>query len=71
MYLPLKVGEHVKNRVISMCKLLWYAQMHNSDGRENIKYIMNEVVTTYDVMLEIQQTYIQLIVYEQRMRPTL
>ena len=69
--LPLEVDAHVEHRAMSGCKLLYYVQMHNGGERENIKYIIKEVFTTYNILVEIQHMFVQLMMHEQRMRPLL
>lgn len=50
--LPLENNEYTETSFICMNKLLWYAQMYDSAEKNNLKHVMNEVVTTFDVMQE-------------------
>ena len=51
--LPLECDEYILKPFYCTFKLLWYAHMYDEYEVNNLKHVMNEVVTTYDVMSEI------------------
>ena len=46
-----------RNLFLGTFKLLWYAHVYDKSEVNNLKHVMNEVVTIFNVMLEIYLVY--------------
>ena len=68
--LPLQSDEYILD-IPCVSKLLWYARMYEENDEENLKHVMNEVVTTYDILYEIYRVYEGLIEHEKAKRSEL
>ena len=52
IYLPLESYEFVFNWEVCISKLLKYAQIYDGKETENMLHMMNEIVTTYNILKE-------------------
>ena len=69
--LPLEINEFFETTFACEFKLLWYAQMYGDDEDHHLRRVMNEVVTTYEVMSELYHVYTRVVRYEKYTRPML
>ena len=71
MCVPLESNEYMDKTYKCMFKLFWYALMYNSEESTQLKHVMNEIVTTYDVSCEVVRCYSRLVLNEKRSREKL
>ena len=69
--LPMDCNEYISKPFLCTFKLLWYAHVYDKNEVNNLKHVMNEVVTTYEVMLEIYYVYNLLAIREPTQRSQL
>ena len=55
--LLLECNEYVSKKFSYTFKLLWYVHMYNKNEVNNLKYMVNEIVTIYNAIGEIYLTY--------------
>ena len=69
--LPINYNEYMETTFLCEYKLLWYAQMYDESSTDLLKHVMNEVVTTFDVMNEMYKVYKVLLIRERNNRSLL
>ena len=69
--LPLEQDGYMKKDFNCMTKLFWYAQMYDKNETTRLLHVMNEVATECKVLMEMNSTYVCLVVQEYRNRATL